>query len=298
MRSDMYVNSVLEKCKLFGDCNLWSSEPKVRPKAWLQNFDEEERPIAAVLLDHFIFFGAIAVDQMLLTGFRRLQARIRQFGGEEALNDFSRQVIFTAVCGEDPNPTDSGPMFCRKVRQLLALPDDRFKTLEKALHAANNGVPIVFLDDFIGSGDQMLFTWEQDAGPLESFKSLSEKNFLNVSYLSLVSTSKAHERLREKIPSLRLVYSHLADRTYSVYNLSNNPIRPDIENIPEKINDLLEKYYPKLNLPQYLTTVPERKFGYKEQGFLIAFDHSIPDASLPLFWATASTNWTPLVRRA
>ena len=38
-------------------------------------------------------------------------------------------------------------------------------------------------------------------------------------------------------------------------------------------------------------------FGYKKQGLLFAFAHSVPDATLPIFWSNGPDGWTPLLER-
>ena len=49
MRKDVYINEVLSKCRAMKACGLWTKEPKIRPRAWLDNFDEEDKEIAAIL---------------------------------------------------------------------------------------------------------------------------------------------------------------------------------------------------------------------------------------------------------
>ena len=39
------------------------------------------------------------------------------------------------------------------------------------------------------------------------------------------------------------------------------------------------------------------EYGFHDLGLTIAFEHSVPDATLPIFWADGS-NWKPLYRRS
>jgi hypothetical protein len=298
VRADMYVQAVLKKCELFSACSLWSREPQVRPRAWLNNFEETERPVAAVLLDHFVFFGAEATNYMLASTLRRLGAQVRESRGKDDLDRFTRNAVFTPVLGEDPNPTDSGALFCRKVRQVIGIPDTRFVSLGRAHELAAVGVPVIFLDDFIGSGDQMASTWERDVGAGRSFRGLASSSRVDATYLALVGTERGCRRLRDDHPELRLLVAHVLDQSHSVFGIPSNPLRPDVDDLPNRVDQLLQKYQSALQLPPYLSTRRERKYGYSELGLLLAFEHSVPDASLPLIWAGGPNGWTPLARRA
>lgn len=294
----MYIDAVLRKCELFCSCSLWPREPQIRPRAWLNNFEEHERPVAAVLLDHFVFFGGVATDQLLSHSLRRIAAAVRQHRGPVGLEQYLRDVVFTPVLGEDPNPTDSGQLFCRKVRQLLGFSDDRFVPLTRAQQLAIAGRPIVFLDDFIGSGDQMARTWERQSETGVSFASISQKQALDASYVALVGTARGCQRLNTDLPNLRLIVAHTLDQTQSIKSIPSNPLMPDIDDIPDRVEALLDRYHGALSLPAYLSTVNQRKYGYSELGLLLAFDHSVPDATIPLLWASGPAEWTPLARRA
>jgi hypothetical protein len=251
-----------------------------------------------VLLDHFVFFGSEATNYMLASTLRRLAAHVRDYRGRDALERFTRNAVFTPVLGEDPNPTDSGALFCRKVRQVLGIPDTRFVSLSRAYELAASGVPVIFLDDFIGSGDQMASTWERDVAAGRNFRGLASSSRVDATYLALVGTASGCRRLADDHPELRLSVAHILDQGHSVFGIPSNPLRPDLDDMPTRVDQLLQKYQSALQLPPYLSTVQEKKYGYSKLGLLLAFEHSVPDASLPLIWAGGPNGWTPLARRA
>jgi hypothetical protein len=281
------------------DCGLWPAEPKVRPAAWLQNFEDDERPVAAVLLDHFVFFGGAAVDRMLLSGFRSLHDRVNQRRGRTAASNLLAAAVFTAIEGERPNLTDSGHLFCRKLRQIVGLPDARFANPEEAIEAAAQGTPVVFLDDFIGSGDQFMSTWERQYRHVQprSFADAYATKAFDAYYLSLVATETGRDRVAQDAPMVWLQVNHVVGPVYGIASTPRTPFLPDIEDITQRIEQLLAKYESRLIVPHYLGTPESRKYGFERLGLQIAFDHSTPDATLPIFWAEAGANWTPLVRR-
>lgn len=299
MRPDLYVRNVLEKCASLKRAGVWANEARIRPTAWLSNFDASEQPIAAVLLDHFIFASAPAVDRMLLSGYRAMRDRMVRSFGKDVAKAILRDAVFTAVEGEDPNVTDSGNLFCRKIRQIISIHESRFLSPTEALSAASAGCPVILVDDFVGSGDQFLKTWTRhysDGFP-KSFKDAYDRRPFAVHYLTLVASSGGMANIARHAPLVEVVATYVLEGEYSVHDLPRNQLLPDLPDIPNQISNLLDKYHSRLVVPTYLESSPGRKFGYHELGFLFAFDHSTPDATIPLLWADGPDGWTPLVRR-
>ncbi len=172
---------------------VWLSEQEIRPRAWLDNFEPCDQLVAAVLLDHFCFYADRHTNRLLSAAYNSLLDGLPK--GPDAPNrdqiarDLS-QAIFTRVEGEDPRPTDSGNLFCRKARQRLSIPDDRFMEPADAIQAAGAGRPIVFLDDFVGSGDQFLRTWERPYGRSKTaFSEVMTSQPFTAIYVVLVATN-------------------------------------------------------------------------------------------------------------
>jgi hypothetical protein len=302
MRSDQYVAAVLDKCAGFQRSGLWppEGEGRIRPRAWIHNFDEVDRPIAAVLLDHFTFFSAQAVHQLLISSFRVLRGTFAtDHAGTRGLDGLPR-AIFTSVEGESPNVTDSGNYFCRMLRQLIGIDEQQFLEPAQALSAVARGGSVVFVDDFLGSGEQFLKTWHRQhlSSSPKSFAEADAAGLVTPSYLTLVATSSGLERLRRTVPSVRIVKSHCVGSESGIKKLPRYRLQPDIPDLHAKIDDLLDRYAAKLNLPPYMTTGTYPKYGFANLGLTLAFDHSTPDSTLPIFWAPAGLAWTPLVRRS
>lgn len=112
MQEDAYVKAVLRKCACLSESGLWVRD-KVRYRAWLSNFDDGEQAVAAVLLDNFVYFSDELTDRLLRGAFARLRA---------SLGSRVDDAVFAPVESEDPKPTDSGNIMCRKLRQQLPPP--------------------------------------------------------------------------------------------------------------------------------------------------------------------------------
>lgn len=299
VRDDVYLQAVLQKCDALKRAGLWAGESKVRPLAWLNNFADNDKIAAAVLLDHFVYFSDPVTDRLLLATFRSLRDRSRRgLGGLPP--DLVDTAVFTRVEGEKPNPTDSGNVFCRKARQVLAIPERRVLEPAEAVAAAARGTPVIFLDDFVGSGDQFCATWGRPYLPTSprSFADVFSAQPFPAIYLCLITTQKGRDRIHVEIPSLVLDYAHLLAADDSVRSLPTSPLIPPLQDPQKAVADLLQQYSPRLSLPAYMGQDDWAQYGYQSLGTTIAFEHGVPDATVPLVWADGSNGWIPLARRS
>lgn len=298
MRSDQYIAAVVAKTETLTQTGLWSGAPKIKVEGWLRNFEAPDQVTAAVLLDHFVYFSAKAVEVMLRSAY--FQMRNRLFAAIGAASEaYFQNAIFTTVEGERPNLTDSGNYMCRLLRQALGLPDTAFFRPEDALREASAGRCVIFVDDFLGSGSQFESTWRRvHPHPAHSFAQLFDNQNIRCQYLVIAATSRGVQHVSGLADGLCVTAGHLLDDRLSVTSLPWNPLKPDNYSFREELPAFLERYVPRLRVAEYLDDLKFRNYGYGELGLSLAFEHSVPDATLPLFWAEGSDGWIPLVRRS
>jgi len=297
MRPDLYVNAVLAKCEALKSSGLWEGEHAVNPRAWLNNFKDDEKTIAAVILDNFVYYSNRSVDHLLISAFVSLRDNLVGEKGQGAADDLFRRAVFTRVDGEWRRPTDSGNLFCRKARQALKIPDEQFVEPAVALAKAAEGHPVIFLDDFIGSGNQFRMTWGREYATQSphSFAELFPGDTNSAIYLALVATEYGIGRTRDKAPGVRYHVVHTLNSEYDIKQLPQNQLAPAIPNLGDLIDRLLAKHAPQFSLPDSFEP-EERKYGYHSLGLTLAFEHGTPDSTIPLLWGECPA-WNPLVRR-
>lgn len=86
MRNDIAVNEVLEKCSVLKQAGLWLPEPKIRPRAWMSNFELQDKGVAAFLLDKFTFYSSSLTDKLLVSSFHSISDGLEK-GPEAPSND-------------------------------------------------------------------------------------------------------------------------------------------------------------------------------------------------------------------
>ena len=295
MRVDIYVKDVLARCEALKRAGMWLSEPSIRPRAWIENFDDGDKILAAQLLERFVFYNQRLTDSLLTASFYSIGDGLRKgpaAPAKEQLLQALPNAIFTPVSGETPNPTDSGYFLCRRMRQVLNVDEARIKSTNEAYQSAAKGQPVVFVDDFIGSGDQFLKTWRESVSGT-SFEIIHHQVGFTAIYVSLVGTETGISTIASHAPSVAVCVTHKIDDRGTFWGLQSS--NPTLQN---QIDLLLKKYALRLtphdsymNKNQYLI------YGYKNRGLFFAFEHSVPDATLPIFWCRGTNNWEPLIER-
>lgn len=298
VREDLVKREVLARCEALKAASFWCPEPKLRPRAWLHNFDSGDQLFASLLLEKFNFYSAALTDALIAAAFHSIGDGLSKgpaAPGRDQLIKSLATAVFTPVRGERPNPSDSGYLLCRKARQILRVSEARIAETIDALNHAKNGGTVVFLDDFIGSGDQFLHTWEKDlTGTGTTFQTAHYKSNFTAIYIALVSTDYGLKEINRRAPTVAICPTHVIERKSTIFEVLGTDAA-----LLAKLDLFLTKYSLRLRPadPWIAKNIEWLKYGYKKRGLLLGFEHSIPDATLPIFWAPGTNSWEPLIER-
>ena len=148
---------MLSKVGFLMDIGIWPVREELDPYGWLDNFTANERPFAFNLLNVFLYYDDRLVDALLRATIQQLSAHVTQSAtsfteAKERWHGFLSSTYVTYVQGENPNPTDSGIMFARKARQVLAIDETRIIEPSRALSAVlrNPQSSLILLDRLRG----------------------------------------------------------------------------------------------------------------------------------------------------
>lgn len=287
---------------------FWPGEDKLDVDRWLSNFDEGDKDTAIVLLSSFVFLSDRVVESLLVDAYTSLQRSIKMVDWDLVDGNGRKMkepnVLFTFPTGEKPSVTDSGYSFARKMRQQFKLDESQIMDPAEVARvlssrSANdvNNTALVLVDDFAGSGEQVCKTLEREIRVKNeksaSIQALANEKGLRVYYCLLVATGYAKKRLEREHNYLSVICSHVLGERYNIKSTNCAIVADDVR---AKLCKLIDKYadlYLKSpNVPNYVG-----KYGFCNLGLTIAFQHSVPDATLPIFWAESS-DWKPLYRRS
>lgn len=255
-------------------------------------------PYALTLLNNFIYYPKKFVTTLVRHAIHDLNSEVTadSTGLATAKHAWSKvfaDIYVTRVTGEDPNPTDSSYGFVRLARQYAGVPEDRILEPHDLVRrlTQTRGKTVIFLDDFVGSGNQCVATWHREySGSTStiSFEGLNamalEHRFL---YLPLVATCYGVDNIQRNTNGLTLRPTHVLGDEY-------NCLHPKCEIWAAILKPNVESVLRNVSMRAGISE--EEWKGFHDLGLAFAFEGSIPDASLPLFYWDKN-GWTPLMKR-
>jgi hypothetical protein len=200
------------------------------------------------------------------------------------------RVAFVPVEGEDPNTSDSGHLFSRRLKKKLGVPEDRLLYPDKALADHANYDTVIFVDDFVGSGNQMYETFTRNYNG-SSFANLINTRSITVGYCACVFTEKGARRLRTSLPMLDLSPSHVLGHEYNL-SISTSPCWKGLD--PTNVLGFLRTASARAGYALEDESEDDWR-GFHGLGLGLGFSHGVPDANLAVFFSTRN-GWQPLVR--
>lgn len=293
---------VLAKCRFFVSTQVWPIRKKLDPEGWLANFDTTDRRLALQLLNSFMYFSDDMLDRMFVSaiqGLSRITTTVHASRSDRTSEwwRFLDESAITYPTGETPFVGDSGHLFVRRARDLIGIEEDHILSPEEAIAAiqSNQCRNVIFVDDFAGTGNQFVETWNRlYTTENDSFAALSKTGSFKAFYCPVFCTRNAFEgRLQSLNPTLVVQPAHWLADNHSV--LSADSIWWPASMKSEAI-DFIEKYSIRIGLPDTGGYDTRDWQGFKKLGLAIAFRHCCPDATIPLF-DTTEGGWSPLWSR-
>lgn len=293
---------VLSKCRYFVDAQVWPLQ-ELAPELWLENFEEHELPLAVHLLNQFQFFSKRITDALLQGALMDLSRHLVPVDAQAdparaRWEDFLGSAVVTYPTGEKPRATDSGHTFARKSRQILEFPESRILGPTAALEylLTKGSRPVLFVDDFLGTGRQFVTTWRRQYeinGETWSFETAQQAKPFSAYYLPLIAAKRGMDILKQHCPNVLCLPAHALPDEYSA-------LHPDSFIWPAKARksgqQMIREASIRADIPDTNGQADDDWQGFGKLGLCVAFEHGLPDATLPLFY-WEKNGWKPLVRR-
>ena len=283
---------VMEKAQFMVSVRVWPLRSELDPQRWLSNFEEQELDVAVHILDQFMYFGEELLDAAFLAGFQRISMSMldpqNPLGLSLRWEEFISSVLVTPVQGEDVNISDSGRVFGRKARQVLGLREDHLLEPQQAAQAAKlSGRPLVLVDDFVGTGQQMITMWHNLR--LDALASSGVPIF----YTPALATTYGRKAIVECCSGLNLSPGQLIPDEYSA-TAKDSILWP--AGRAEECLDTIRRASMRAGIPDTDGQSVDDWQGFHKLGLALALHGSVPDATLPLFrWEV--NEWNPLIKK-
>jgi hypothetical protein len=287
----------------FIDFQLWPSEIDSRIEPWLSNFQDHESDHALCLLNGLSFFSEKMVKHIFLSAVHELSSHIRIEGRtlvqeRAAWQYFFDNIVITTVTGETPSPADSGHIFARYCRDHLGFAEEQIVSNERALQhvLANARRIVVFVDDFVGSGNQFVATWTRSHN-FGRHDSISFARFAQHQphaqffYCPAFCTELGLKVIQAACPQVHVKFGNLIDQRYSAIDPFSIVWPPALR---ATAVDFLRSSSARAGIPD-TNGGPDDWRGFNKLALSIAFAHGVPDATLPIF-SWDKNGWKHLLR--
>lgn len=159
---------IRDKVEFFRKSAFWPLSAGLDGDGWLDNFKPHEKTVALALLDAFVYFPPDMTTTILASEFHRLSsvvgpADLSLRERQSLWDQFREDVVITYPTDEQPGATDSGRSYLRKARGVLGLRQNQYADPADAVArlAQKPGTPLVLIDDFVGTGSQVLQSWNR-----------------------------------------------------------------------------------------------------------------------------------------
>lgn len=288
---DLTREYVIGKCDYFASIGIWPTKVVLDPERWLTNFLDNELEHALYLLNAFAYYSSALMDQIFGTAIRTIARRMTLGQWHEFLDN----LVVTIVTGEEPNVADSGHLFARKARSL-GIPEERIINPDEASLLVQSGFdgPVVFVDDFVGSGHQFVKAWERPhTTPYDSFKALVPIFQAEFYYCPAFCTEFGLKRINAECPEVTVNPGIFIPAYYGALAL-NSVVWPS--KLQNTAKEFIRSTSERAGIPDTNGQKPNDWRGFAGLGLTIAFEDSVPDATLPIiYWD--QNGWRPLMRR-
>jgi len=218
---NFYIKNTLERARFFQTVQAWPLTEQLDYVGWLGNFtDPSDKEIASHILDFFTYYSSNIVNQMLRASVGKAGYRLLEMYPDWIHEDFIKKCIYSYVPGENPNSTDSGNLFTRKLRDALGIPESIIVDYHEIPNKLTSIKPkaVILVDDFVGSGSQIDKAW--NINRLSNGLTLSEmsEGGYTFVYAPLIVNSGGYDRIVSECVGLILSATHVLGSEYCLFN--------------------------------------------------------------------------------
>lgn len=234
-------------------------------ESWLSNFENKNDRITALkLLDKLTYIQNKDMKIFIKASYNKLLANINK----DNLNDCDISSI-----GEI---TSGSTHFLKPFQEENSISSRLFRTVEELnLLSKDNKLKetLIFIDDFVGSGNTFIKWYNRNIDLLNKFKTIF--------YVCFTAFQNGLDKIQEET-KVQVICAYLIEESQQVID---GTLFHDEET--KIIKDLVEKYSSRIGT-DYI-------FGYDNCQLLLSFEDNIPNNSLGLLWW--QKNWIPLLER-
>jgi hypothetical protein len=291
-----FSSDILSRSTYLIERGIWQGIKQARLHRWFKNFTtDEERYFAACVLDSLIYRSdeqttslAVHLFQRSLIDLARIDPPVSGPVANwlEPLRSSRSLIRLVAAVKRSDYTHKSAHLISRLMKRHLAIRAQWIaKPWELDQHINTGAQILVFIDDFLGTGQQ--------------FEELVQQENLDwifgsayVVYAPFAAHNVGIEHLRKRFPGIKITAAEVLDERHSIFNKLSRCFDDGI-NTPE----VAKTFYSNLVKDKHLAVTPSSWLGFGGLGLAYVFQHAVPDNNLPILWSAGSAGWMPLFDR-
>ena len=260
---------------------LQSSVTAIQVRNWLENFTQDEVPIALKLIEKVKYF---TIDEMITEYNHSLNFLLQHTPADEK--------IFIHALG-NYGKSGTAMVYLLKKCPAYSKHEDRFRIISHPNKLKSQGLKqgstLALLDDITGSGESLVTYYNAEI----KYQLTKEGFTIRPVVLSIAYMKRAEEYVSAKLPEVMFlgtkhIEAFASGTSVFGYRPKMLPVRQFCYNYGKSLFSL---YNYKLKKHEI------QPFGYKNSQSLIVFAHSVPNNTLPIIWSNKA-GWTPLFPRS
>jgi hypothetical protein len=248
--------------------------------AWLENFDKEDWKRALIVLNNFEFFSTEAIIREFDNGLKLILE-----------NQPIENRIYLVALGKIGKSGATMMYYLKKtptfmsdergVKRIEIIQNEDFSTM-------SNDCNLVIVDDYAGTGDSIVEYYNVIKGKIPNIE--CKTYALTIAFMSAAKHNLIKSNI-EIIGNERIPVFSTRGSVFGYYPKAKG------------MREFCFKYGNKLySLSKYKKYKGQHPLGFKNTQALIGFEHSIPNNTLPIIWATCKVsrkgkNWVPIFSR-
>ena len=293
---DDFVERTKSKVFFYIESTIWNNIDHKRLISWLNQFNEEteeEIYLAYLLLDSLVYYNKsdclkllskgifdLVIREIVLRSDKQSDFRKNELELKDLIKGcLSRVGFMTLLTDGDNETTVSSRVLTRYLTHEMDFSEDQVFDPSDLETVYDKFDIIILVDDFIGSGRQIINFWYHTEisfkGSQKLISDVCLENSISMKYLCLVADEKGLANFYGDGDKLNL-------QIWPCESLNKSHGFFEMESDRFESTEDCEKY------KRIYTEVCDRNgiksFGYELGELTIAFEHTLPDSTLPIFW--------------
>jgi len=285
-----HQSSILQ-AKLMIDMGIWSGIERHRFDNWCQQYEtDEEKVILALLLRQLVYRSKEQVKSLLHQAFDKgIPQKLYEITGDESVfeemkmfklhSKYPSNILIVPVIRDFEPPTKSGPLVARLLKKMINI-NDKMMKWPWNLGDLENIETIIFVDDFVGTGDQFLKFCDHHIKPDVFNKQI---NFL---YSPITANKEGLDNIISTRPDIKVCPIEVVSNENNFFTSAKNEYSLSDDEVIELDTFYLD-FMKKIELNKIGGKKGKMLKGYDGLALTYAYEHGTPNGSLPLLWANS-----------